>query len=87
VASIGVADSIINGIKGLTAAFDGQDLPLYLILKQPMDFNKVAALAEHQGKLEGVARCELVQKGDSPDIPAVKLAVLAQNCTLTSINF
>jgi len=28
-----------------------------------------------------------VQKGNSPDVPAVPVAVLAQNCTLVSVKY
>jgi hypothetical protein len=51
-----------------------------------MNDERAGELAEFQFRLEGVARCQLVQKGTSPDLPPVKLAVLAQNCKVVSIN-
>jgi len=85
IASIGVDASIINGFSGSTSDF-GAELPLYLIFQEPLDFEEAAKLAEYQFRLEGKATCQLVQKGNSPDVPGVKLAVLAQNCKVTAIN-
>ncbi|MDO9180786.1 MAG: hypothetical protein Q7U04_00190 [Bacteriovorax sp.] len=86
IASIGVPSSIINGIQGSSSDFNGQELALFLIFVQPISFDRAKVLAELQGQLSGVAKCQLAQKGNSPEFANVKLAILAQNCTIVSIN-
>lgn len=74
-----------NAFIGVTNDFGGT-LPIYVLFKQGMPIEQVKRYAERQGRNHGEARCELVQKGSSPDMPQVKLAVLAQNCTILSVS-
>ena len=70
---------------GVTNDFGGT-LPVYVLLKEKISFDAGTQYAEHQGSNHGEAKCDLVQKGNSPDIPQLKLAVLARNCTLISVS-
>ncbi len=85
IASIGVPGSIINGFQTHTSDF-GQELPLYMIFEEPLSEERSTELAEFQFRLGGVAKCQLIQKGNSPDIPGIKMAVLAQNCKIVTLN-
>lgn len=87
VATLGDAPaSEINGLTGSTTDFDGQELPVYIIFNQYLSTAQTTRYAEKQFRLEGVVHCEIAQKGNSPDIPLVKLAVLGQNCVIKKIN-
>ena len=85
IASIGVDASIINGFSGVTSDFSGHELPLNLLFQTPLSENEIEQFSEFQFRLKGIANCQLVQKGNSPDIPTVKVAILAQNCKLVSV--
>ena len=73
-----------NAFIGVTNDFGGT-LPVYVLFAQAMPAEQTAKYAEHQGKNHGEARCAIVQKGNSPDMPTVPLAVLAQNCKILSV--
>ena len=80
------SDADMNAFIGVTDDLGGP-LPVYVLLKEGMPLETAAKYAEHQGKNHGEAKCELVQKGNSPQIPSIPLAVLAQNCTILSVAF
>lgn len=73
-----------NAFIGVTSDFGGT-LPVYVLFKDSMPIEQVAKYAERQGRNHGEARCAIVQKGNSPDMPTVPLAVLAQNCVILSV--
>ena len=79
-------ESEFNAFIGVTDDF-GATIPVYVLFKNTMSLDEGTKYAEHQGRNHGQARCELVQKGNSPDVPAVPVAVLAQNCTLVSVKY
>ena len=89
-AAIGVfaapANSDLNSFIGVTSDFGGT-LPVFVVFKEGMPMEQSVQYAEHQGKNHGTAQCELVQKGNTPLAPAVKLGVLAQNCTVLSVAY
>lgn len=80
------SESDFNAFIGTTDDF-GATIPIYVLFKKTMSLDEGMKYAEHQGKNHGEARCELVQKGNSPDLPGVPVAVLAQNCTIISVKF
>lgn len=79
-------NAAFNAYIGVTGDF-GATIPVYVLLKQSMSLDEGKPYAEHQGKNHGEAQCELVQKGNSPDIPTIPVAVLAQNCTIISVKY
>lgn len=79
-------ESDFNAFIGVTNDF-GSAIPVYVLFKHNMSLDEGTKYAEHQGKNQGSAQCELVQKGSSPDMPAVPVAVLAQNCTIISVKY
>jgi len=76
----------LNGIIGTTKDFKGQEFPAYIVFNQSVPESRLMGLAEFQGKLAGAVSCQLIRLGSSPDLPAVKVAVLAQNCTVKTLN-
>jgi hypothetical protein len=78
-----------SGAKAFIGVTDdfGETLPVYVVFKEFMPVDQGLKYAQHQGKNQGQALCELVQKGSSPDIPSVPVAVLAQNCIIQSTSF
>lgn len=80
------SESDFNAFIGVTDDF-GSTIPAYVLFKKTMPLDEGKQYAEHQGKNHGEARCELVQKGSSPDMPTVPVAVLAQNCTIISVKY
>lgn len=80
------SDADYNAFIGVTSDF-GESIPIYVVFKTMMSLDDGMKYAEHQGAIQGEARCELVQKGNSPDAPAVRVAVLAQNCTIISATY
>ncbi len=85
VAALGQATTL-NGIVGTTKDFKGQEIPAYVVFDRSVPEAKLMALASFQGHLAGSMNCQLIRLGSSPDIPAVKVAVLAQNCTVKTLN-
>jgi hypothetical protein len=79
-------ESDLNAFIGVTNDF-GSAIPVYVLFKHTMSLDDGTKYAEHQGKNQGSAQCDLVQKGSSPDMPAVPVAVLAQNCTIISVKY
>lgn len=79
-------ESDFNAFIGVTGDF-GSAIPVYVVFKKTMSLDEGRKYAEHQGKNQGEAQCELVQKGSSPDMPSVPVAVLAQNCTIISVKY
>lgn len=80
------SDADFNAFIGVTSDF-GDSIPVYVIFKTMMSLDDGVKYAEHQGKIQGEARCELVQKGNSADMPDIQVAVLAQNCTIISAKY
>ena len=74
-----------NGISGVTGDF-GAPLPISIILDNNMSEEVYIRLAEFQFRLEGDAKCSVIQKGTSPDFPKVGVSVLAQQCVIGKIN-
>ncbi|AMP10615.1 hypothetical protein CAter282_2892 [Collimonas arenae] len=78
--------NIMNGITATTTDFKGQALPAFILFDKSVTEARLAPLASFQGRISGTVDCKLVQLGNSPDIPYVKLAVLAQDCTIKALN-
>ncbi|WP_378997699.1 hypothetical protein [Paraherbaspirillum soli] len=85
IATIGAGRNL-NGIAGTTNDFRGQPLPAFIIFDTSVPESRLTALTNFQGRLAGTMDCKLIQLGNSPDVPSVKLAVLAQNCTIKQLN-
>ena len=75
-----------NAFIGVTSDFGGT-LPIFVVFKEAMPLTEAAKYAEHQGKNHGTALCARVQKGNTPLAPAIRLGVLAQNCTNLTVAF
>ncbi|MFT5532917.1 MAG: hypothetical protein ACI8WM_003404 [Burkholderiaceae bacterium] len=75
-----------NGLKGRTRDFQGQSVPLYAISDGSISAGRFLRLVQFDGQLAGTLQCQLVQLGNSPDLPGVKLVVLAQQCAIVRLN-
>jgi hypothetical protein len=78
--------NILNGITATTMDFKGQTLPAFILFDKSVTESRLTPLADFQGRIAGTVDCKLVQLGNSPDMPYVKLAVLAQDCTIKALN-
>jgi hypothetical protein len=66
-----------------------------IILDQSLPFERGSILAEFQFRLEGAVKCKRIRRGDSPDAaygsedphdPAGRVHVLADGCSIISLN-
>ncbi|MDY7575013.1 hypothetical protein [Actimicrobium sp. CCI2.3] len=76
----------LNGLQGRTRDFQGQSVPLYAISDGSISAGRFLRLVQFDGQLAGTLQCQLVQLGDSPDLPGIKLVVLAQQCAIVRLN-
>lgn len=76
----------LNGLQGRTRDFQGQSVPLYAISDGSISAGRFLRLVQFDRQLAGTLRCQLVQLGDSPDLPGIKLVVLAQQCAIVRLN-
>ncbi|MEB0135240.1 hypothetical protein QN362_07840 [Actimicrobium sp. CCC2.4] len=76
----------LNGLQGRTRDFQGQSVPLYAISDGSISAGRFLRLVQFDGQLAGMLQCQLVQLGNSPDMPGVKLVVLAQQCAIVRLN-
>ena len=76
----------LTGLQGRTRDFQGQSVPLYAISDGSISAGRFLRLVPYNGQLAGTLQCQLVQLGNSPDLPGVKLVVLAQQCAIVRLN-
>lgn len=76
----------INGIQADTSDFKGQKLRAYVIFADSVPTDNIDDLSAFQGKIAGTLQCKRIRMGSSPELPGVKTAVLAENCTIKALN-
>lgn len=76
----------LNGLQGRTRDFQGQSVPLYALSDGSISAGRFLQLVQYEGKLAGTLQCQLVRLGNSPDLPGVKLVVMAQDCAIVRLN-
>jgi hypothetical protein len=79
-------DSTLDGLVGVTGDFNGSELPAYVVFDASVPEEKMAALANFQGRIKGSVQCKRIRLGSSPAFPHVKTGVLAEQCTIKSLN-
>lgn len=75
-----------DGIIGVTSDFPGGPVRSHIVFNASVPEEKLMALANFQGHLAGTVQCQRVRLGSSPLYPDLKVAVLAEGCTIKSIN-
>ena len=84
-AELGESGGRINGLHGMTADFQGRQLPLYALFAPSVQEAQWMPFMERQGRIEGRIHCARVRVGNSPQIPQIKLGVLAQDCVIRKL--
>lgn len=87
----GAAASIINkefldGVIGVTDDFSGKQVPAYIVFSPSVTEEQLMDLANFQGRLKGAVHCARIRMGSSPLFPNLKVAVLAESCTIESLH-
>ena len=75
-----------DGMVGVTSDFQHAEVPAYVVFADSVTEDKLMELANFQGRLKGVMHCKRIRLGTSPLFPHVKLGVLAEQCTIKSLN-
>ena len=75
-----------DGMVGVTSDFQHTEVPAYVVFADSVTEDKLMELANFQGRLKGVMQCKRIRLGTSPLFPHVKLGVLAEQCTIKSLN-
>lgn len=75
-----------NGILATTKDFKGSPLKAYVIFADSVAEDTILELAGFQGKIAGTLQCKRIRMGNSPDLPQVKTAVLAEDCVIKQLN-
>lgn len=76
----------LDGIVGETGDFPVGTVKSFIIFNESVPEQKLMELANFQGRLKGTVLCERVRLGSSPLHPELKMAVLAEGCTIKSLN-
>lgn len=76
----------LDGMVGVTSDFQHTEVPAYVVFDDSVSEEKLMKLANFQGRLKGVVQCRRIRLGTSPLFPNVKLGVLAEQCTIKSLN-
>ncbi|MFC3457502.1 MULTISPECIES: hypothetical protein [Massilia] len=76
----------LDSIAGTTSDFPDGPVPAYIVFDESVPEERLFQLANFQGRLKGSARCKRIRLGSSPLFPELKSAVLAEQCTIKSLN-
>lgn len=76
----------LSGVIGVTSDFPGGAIPAYVVFNQSVSDDKLGELSNFQGRLKGSAQCKRVRVGASALYPQLKVAALAEDCTIVSLN-
>ncbi len=81
-----VDDSELSGIIGNVAALSAQPFGATILFDESVTEKRLMGMVNFQGRLEGVAQCKRVRVGTSPKHPELGVQVMAEGCTIKSIN-
>ena len=76
----------LDGIVGVTSDLAGGPVPAYIVFDASVTEQKLTGMSDFQGRLAGAVQCKRVRLGNSPLFPHLKVAVLAEGCTIESLN-
>lgn len=80
------SDETLDGLVGVTSDFPGGEMPAYIVFDQSVPEERMFGLANFQGRIKGTVQCKRIRVGNSPLFPNVKMGVLAEQCTIKSLN-
>jgi hypothetical protein len=95
IGAMGANQNQLNGFTGTSEDMGGGLLRTIIILDQNVPDERGTILASFQFRLEGAVKCKRIRRGDSPDAPygsenphdpTGRLHVLADGCSIISIN-
>lgn len=76
----------LDSIADTTDDFPGGPVPAYIVFNETVPEKRLFQLANFQGRLKETAQCKRIRLGSSPLFPELKCAVLAEQCTIRSLN-
>lgn len=76
----------LDGMVGVTSDFQQSEVPAYVVFADSVTEERLMQLASFQGRIKGVLQCKHIRLGTSPMFPQVKLGVLAEQCTIKTLN-
>lgn len=80
------SDETLDGLVGVTSDFPGGEMPAYVVFDNSVPEERMFGLANFQGRIKGTVQCKRIRVGNSPLFPNVKMGVLAEQCTIKSLN-
>lgn len=81
-----INDEELSGIEGITSDFTGSNVPAFIVFDESVTEQRLTQLVNFQGRLKGVVHCKRVRVGSTPLSPHIKVGVVAEHCTIQSIN-
>lgn len=76
----------INTIFAETKEFGPEPMTAFVVLSDAASKQRLESLLRFQGRIKSVVFCHRVRMGNSPDMPQIKLAVLADGCSIKNIS-
>jgi hypothetical protein len=76
----------VNTIIGETKEFGPDAVTAFVVLGDAASKDQVKSLLLFQGRITSEVFCNRIRMGNSPDAPQIKVAVLAEGCTIKSIS-
>ncbi len=81
-----IKDNEFSGFAAVTKDFTASPVAAFIVFDESVTDQRLKDLVAFDGSLKGVAQCKRVRLGNSPLSPEVKIGVLAEGCTLKSLN-
>jgi len=75
----------LDSISATTSDFAGGPLPAVIVLHESVTEARLQELANYQGRLKGTVQCKRVRVSNSPQFPKLKMTVLAEQCTIKTL--
>lgn len=76
----------LNGFTAITS-YKGANVPVWAIVNDAkMTEDRYEQLAQFQSRIDVKLTCKRMRVGSSPDIPQIKIAMLAEECVVDKIN-
>lgn len=76
----------LNGLMATTSDFKNTPTDAFIVFADSVPQEKIEELMDKHGRLSGSVQCKRIRLGSSPEMPGIKIAVLAQDCTINKIN-
>ncbi|MES2320145.1 MAG: hypothetical protein V4631_21925 [Pseudomonadota bacterium] len=75
----------LNGLMAETDDFKGKKIKAFIVFADSVTAAVRQDLMASQGRIGGTLQCKRIRMGDSPDMPAMKTLVLADECTIKAL--